>query len=90
MPFDSYIKPQPASVRRAAPRCCMPFDSYIKPQLPLVAIGKVAVVCLLIPTSNHNYWLTSMGAIVVVCLLIPTSNHNSLRSWVTGFKLYAF
>ena len=33
---------------------CISFDSYIKPQQELAAKDKVAVVYLLIPTSNHN------------------------------------
>ena len=36
-------------------KCCMSFDSYIKPQ-PLSPFSPWSpAVCLLIPTSNHNY-----------------------------------
>ena len=35
----------------------MSFDSYIKPQLTEVSCKFCFVVCLLIPTSNHNsFW----------------------------------
>ena len=35
-----------------------------------------AVVYLLIPTSNHNYYQNTILTKFVVYLLIPTSNHN--------------
>ena len=54
MPFDSYIKPQLRRWRHLPAVRCMPFDSYIKPQ-QCVSLPTVRdVVCLLIPTSNHN------------------------------------
>ena len=60
----------------ASARRCMPFDSYIKPQ-PLPSWAQTNwVVCLLIPTSNHNSYINIMLLNRVVCLLIPTSNHN--------------
>ena len=40
------------------PRSCISFDSYIKPQRDWWANKFQIVVYLLIPTSNHNRWLT--------------------------------
>ena len=76
MPFDSYIKPQPYIHHNQLLLCCMPFDSYIKPQLTNDACIVITVVCLLIPTSNHNPYTKWYKCLFVVCLLIPTSNHN--------------
>ena len=52
--FDSYIKPQPWCYSCWLPFGCISFDSYIKPQLWWVFFASLAVVYLLIPTSNHN------------------------------------
>ena len=76
MPFDSYIKPQLLDEAGVNAQSCMPFDSYIKPQPSTSHIYSPLVVCLLIPTSNHNIPHSIMSASSVVCLLIPTSNHN--------------
>ena len=54
MPFDSYIKPQHEEEQIVKLVRCMPFDSYIKPQLVMLLVMRNIVVCLLIPTSNHN------------------------------------
>ena len=76
MSFDSYIKPQRLAGRVGVVLYCMSFDSYIKPQ-HVFDIGYIqCVVCLLIPTSNHNRHQVNPDAVLVVCLLIPTSNHN--------------
>ena len=87
MPFDSYIKPQPFAGMPASFSSCMPFDSYIKPQRSSKILICSSVVCLLIPTSNHNLLQNAHIGSKVVCLLIPTSNHNSallksLNWWV--------
>ena len=37
--------------------CCISFDSYIKPQPAATAAESAQVVYLLIPTSNHNFWV---------------------------------
>ena len=55
--FDSYIKPQPGTSLQNTWGCCISFDSYIKPQLVLRLLPIMVVVYLLIPTSNHNYFL---------------------------------
>ena len=55
---------------------CISFDSYIKPQLRLNDGTIIAVVYLLIPTSNHNLHKAMVLLVLVVYLLIPTSNHN--------------
>ena len=69
---------------------CMPFDSYIKPQHQLNCQTANGVVCLLIPTSNHNLYLWAVFVGSVVCLLIPTSNHNAWAQKNKRIKLYAF
>ena len=71
-------------------RRCISFDSYIKPQLACALVFEYAVVYLLIPTSNHNYFYIVAVVAVVVYLLIPTSNHNSLLRWQRKRKLYIF
>ena len=55
---------------------CISFDSYIKPQPLLHYMLPMAVVYLLIPTSNHNSAVSGREGSCVVYLLIPTSNHN--------------
>ena len=57
-------------------QCCISFDSYIKPQRIVWRIRLIAVVYLLIPTSNHNLSVMGIFPLLVVYLLIPTSNHN--------------
>ena len=52
--FDSYIKPQPLLPGAAPWMGCISFDSYIKPQRVTRFATLIAVVYLLIPTSNHN------------------------------------
>ena len=52
--FDSYIKPQLPTIWMLRILCCISFDSYIKPQRIVWRIRLIAVVYLLIPTSNHN------------------------------------
>ena len=54
MSFDSYIKPQLTVLVVGWVWGCMSFDSYIKPQLSALRFHIRRVVCLLIPTSNHN------------------------------------
>ena len=44
-----------ASGSKIPPFCCISFDSYIKPQRILPFGGRISVVYLLIPTSNHNH-----------------------------------
>ena len=44
---------------------CISFDSYIKPQLPVTLEVFWTVVYLLIPTSNHNYFLCWFGYLVL-------------------------
>ena len=79
--FDSYIKPQLVLVFVLLPIRCISFDSYIKPQ-PFPQLKDLgAVVYLLIPTSNHNFYGRSPSCAVVVYLLIPTSNHNFQSLW---------
>ena len=74
--FDSYIKPQPRTIKIYWTSGCISFDSYIKPQLSVKTFSIISVVYLLIPTSNHNIlWFFDFGS-EVVYLLIPTSNHN--------------
>ena len=59
--FDSYIKPQ-RLVRPAKSQIrCISFDSYIKPQLTKITPRLQGVVYLLIPTSNHNYFISRKG-----------------------------
>ena len=70
--------------------CCMPFDSYIKPQQKRMNTLNAEVVCLLIPTSNHNFLTIIYAESKVVCLLIPTSNHNFSISTLFIVTLYAF
>ena len=41
-------------------KSCISFDSYIKPQLLSYFVLTIRVVYLLIPTSNHNFWLISL------------------------------
>ena len=68
---------------------CISFDSYIKPQLLVSKLHKIAVVYLLIPTSNHNITQTDMFWRSVVYLLIPTSNHNfALSRTLKGRVVY--
>ena len=55
--------------------------------MPLLAL---AVVYLLIPTSNHNLILMLRGGGKVVYLLIPTSNHNYWVARLFQNKLYIF
>ena len=74
--FDSYIKPQLRIDTPIFSASCISFDSYIKPQLLHCACRCHYVVYLLIPTSNHNYYVRASSTHVVVYLLIPTSNHN--------------
>ena len=52
--FDSYIKPQLKYAQASTLSGCISFDSYIKPQLGVYRLHQLAVVYLLIPTSNHN------------------------------------
>ena len=54
MSFDSYIKPQQSLRIWNEKGSCMSFDSYIKPQPSGYTVVPFSVVCLLIPTSNHN------------------------------------
>ena len=56
--FDSYIKPQQSAIRNWAVSGCISFDSYIKPQLLVDHTLCTPVVYLLIPTSNHNCFVT--------------------------------
>ena len=76
--FDSYIKPQPRTIKIYWTSSCISFDSYIKPQLVEPLRRPKKVVYLLIPTSNHNSDSQCSKGTSVVYLLIPTSNHNSL------------
>ena len=69
---------------------CISFDSYIKPQLLVSKLHKIAVVYLLIPTSNHNITQTDMFWRSVVYLLIPTSNHNHKNVEKADKPLYIF
>ena len=55
--FDSYIKPQLPIQRKPLAHSCISFDSYIKPQLRTPQCTMSMVVYLLIPTSNHNWWV---------------------------------
>ena len=52
--FDSYIKPQRFRMINQITESCISFDSYIKPQRLRLCCRFLAVVYLLIPTSNHN------------------------------------
>ena len=60
--FDSYIKPQPVECIKDSHLSCISFDSYIKPQLLPSPHPVPAVVYLLIPTSNHNFFLHTFVA----------------------------
>ena len=71
-------------------RSCISFDSYIKPQRLKLRFDFVAVVYLLIPTSNHNPSAPRLIDSLVVYLLIPTSNHNYTEEDYESFKLYIF
>ena len=55
MSCPSYIKPQP-KVKSTSSSCrCMSCPSYIKPQLTWWEHLMNLVVCLVLPTSNHNW-----------------------------------
>ena len=69
---------------------CISFDSYIKPQPSARALCQGYVVYLLIPTSNHNLYVTFPIMTMVVYLLIPTSNHNSVLDPSFDDALYIF
>ena len=56
--FDSYIKPQLTYTTRLNLHSCISFDSYIKPQRVTRITIKLKVVYLLIPTSNHNIFMS--------------------------------
>ena len=69
---------------------CISFDSYIKPQ-PKRSLGlNLVVVYLLIPTSNHNFFVKWRFTRGVVYLLIPTSNHNHRHGLEIPSRLYIF
>ena len=53
----SYIKPQRRRARPAGTSRCISSYSYIKPQQLPVQLLSIAVVYLLIPTSNRNFIL---------------------------------
>ena len=88
--FDSYIKPQHIHAWCGRCRGCISFDSYIKPQLAIIKGLRLAVVYLLIPTSNHNCVAIIFKPFKVVYLLIPTSNHNSTICSLVKPGLYIF
>ena len=67
---------------------CLSLDSYIKPQPNHVLGFCVAVVYLLIPTSNHNVPQSFVRLYYVVYLLIPTSNHNYQKIYQDYFRLF--
>ena len=77
MSCPSYIKPQLNGNTGQAETRCMSCPSYIKPQLKRDTLGKGSVVCLVLPTSNHNWQTMVLLVYSVVCLVLPTSNHNS-------------
>ena len=70
--------------------CCISFESYIKPQPEARKADEEAVVYLLNPTSNHNYWLSLSLCLFVVYLLNPTSNHNIVSIGRFCAMLYIF
>ena len=55
---------------------CMSCSSYIKPQHSRECNCAASVVCLVLPTSNHNFACFIIKLFSVVCLVLPTSNHN--------------
>ena len=85
--FDSYIKPQLSMTTPNCTVCCISFDSYIKPQQGPLPTRSVAVVYLLIPTSNHNAPIKRKQYPLVVYLLIPTSNHNGCPAYVLKYMV---
>ena len=54
MSYSSYIKPRPLCLKICLQRSCMSCSSYIKPQLGAKTTENTKVVCLVLPTSNHN------------------------------------
>ena len=88
--FDSYIKPQHVKTAVTNSVRCISFDSYIKPQPKPLSVGKLPVVYLLIPTSNHNVAAVQARTAEVVYLLIPTSNHNVAAVQARTAELYIF
>ena len=64
------------NVRHLRQTRCMSCPSYIKPQLILAFKNIPHVVCLVLPTSNHNFTCLFQNLLKVVCLVLPTSNHN--------------
>ena len=78
MSCSSYIKPQRTSTWTMQSSSCMSCSSYIKPQHDNGKIHNFQVVCLVLPTSNHNQINDVFNTADVVCLVLPTSNHNTV------------
>ena len=69
---------------------CISSYSYIKPQPVAATVGIIAVVYLLIPTSNRNHPMDANKTRIVVYLLIPTSNRNIAARYPFISLLYIF
>ena len=68
--------------------CCMSCPSYIKPQRARHPRESAYVVCLVLPTSNHNSCAFPFHGTMVVCLVLPTSNHNIEARVIAWLALY--
>ena len=88
MSCSSYIKPQLCLLHNQIIFCCMSCSSYIKPQPRYRHVFTIVVVCLVLPTSNHNMYSAPFCERSVVCLVLPTSNHNIFMIMDTLQALY--
>ena len=88
--FDSYIKPQLTFLPVYQKSSCISFDSYIKPQLLVIRPLLVAVVYLLIPTSNHNRKLALKNILLLYIFWFLHQTTTCDSPTKTALSLYIF
>ena len=88
--FDSYIKPQRPSFKVWWCLGCISFDSYIKPQHDVPRTNSYEVVYLLIPTSNHNYFVLFWGCFQLYIFWFLHQTTTSLTTIIICHTLYIF
>ena len=88
MSYDSYIKPQLCVVSAKNYDSCMSYDFYIKPQRwGLITLVKL-VVCLTIPTSNHNTYFSHPCTILLYVLRFLHQTTTSAEYCLNIVMLY--
>ena len=69
---------------------CISFDSYIKPQPPRLVAHEINIVYLLIPTSNHNYFLLQGTHVVLYIFWFLHQTTTPILNQLANLELYIF